>query len=92
MRPLLLRYALARMDSLRTPDLGAELEAVVGKRIVSIERPTAKRLTLAITFEDAECSNCSRGHATGRVRTHEAAIVLQPRLAAEVSRGRVTRT
>lgn len=49
---LQLRYALARMDSLRTPDLTAELEAAVGQRIMSIDRPTGRRATLLIAFED----------------------------------------
>jgi hypothetical protein len=49
---LQLRYALARMDSLRTPDLGAELEAAVGQRIDGIERPTAKRSTIVIALHD----------------------------------------
>lgn len=49
---LQLRYALARMDSLRTPDLNVELEAAVGQRVTGIERPTGKRATLVITLED----------------------------------------
>lgn len=49
---LQLRYGLARMDSLRTPDLTAELEAAVGQRVTAIERPTGKRATLAITLAD----------------------------------------
>lgn len=40
---LQLRYALARMDSLRTPDLGAELEAAVGQRITSVDPPNSRR-------------------------------------------------
>jgi hypothetical protein len=51
---LQLRDALARMDSLRTPDLSSELEAAVGKKIIGIERPTGKRLTLLISFEDGD--------------------------------------
>lgn len=51
---LQLRYALARMDALRTPDLTSELEAAVGKRVASIDRPTGKRATLLITFDDGE--------------------------------------
>ena len=49
---LQLRYALARMDSLRTPDLTAELEAALGKRVSRISRPTGKRITLLIELED----------------------------------------
>lgn len=49
---LQLRYALARMDSLRTPDLGAELEAAIGHRIVGVERPAGKRPTVLLRLDD----------------------------------------
>lgn len=49
---LQLRYALARMDSLRTPDIGAELEAALDRRITGVDRPSARRPTLLLTFDD----------------------------------------
>lgn len=61
---LMLRYALARMDSLRTPDLTAELEAAVGERVTGIERPTGKRVTLVITLEDGNTFEVLPGPGT----------------------------
>ena len=49
---LQLRYALARMDSLRTPDIGAELELAVGQRVVGVERPRGKRMTIVLHLSD----------------------------------------
>lgn len=49
---LQLRYALARMDSLRTPDIGSELETAIGQRVVSIDRPKGKKLTLVLHLSD----------------------------------------
>lgn len=52
---LALRYALAKMDSLRTPDVGAEVEAMIGKQIASVDRPSGKdqHLRLVMTDESA---------------------------------------
>lgn len=47
-----LRYALARMDSLRTPDIGHELDLAVGQRITKVLLPDAKRPTIALQLED----------------------------------------
>jgi hypothetical protein len=49
---LALRYALARMDSLGTPDIGAELEAAIGLRIMQVIRPDAKNPTIRMRLED----------------------------------------
>lgn len=49
---LALRYGLAKMDAIRTPDLGAELEAAVGRRVVKVERPDAKVQTIRLTLDD----------------------------------------
>lgn len=49
---LQLRYALARMDSLRTPDIGYELDAALGKRIVEVRRPDRRRPTVSLVLDD----------------------------------------
>ncbi len=49
-----LRYALARMDSLRIPDIGEELAAAVGSRIKAVHRPDAKRPTVTIELENGQ--------------------------------------
>jgi hypothetical protein len=47
-----LRYALARMDSLRTPDIGAELDLAVGQRVLRVERPQGKRMAIVLHLGD----------------------------------------
>ena len=47
-----LRYALARMDSLRTPDIGHELDLAIGQRITTVLYPNAKRPTVGLVLED----------------------------------------
>lgn len=47
-----LRCALARIDSLRTPDIGHELDLAVGQRVVKVLRPDAKRPTVVLVLED----------------------------------------
>jgi hypothetical protein len=47
-----LRYALARMDSLRTPDIGHELDLALGRRIVDVRRPDRRRDTVSLVLDD----------------------------------------
>ena len=47
-----LRYALARMDSLRTPDIGIELEKAIGQKIIGVDRPQGKRTTIVLHLSD----------------------------------------
>ena len=47
-----LRYALARMDSLRTPDIGVELEKAVGQKVIGVDRPMGKRMTIVLHLSD----------------------------------------
>lgn len=51
---LQLRYALARMDSLRTPDIGEDLEAAVGQRIVDIKLPKRGNQTITLILENGK--------------------------------------
>lgn len=47
-----LRYSLARMDSLRTPDIGHELDLALGQKITAVLRPDSKRATVGLQLED----------------------------------------
>ena len=47
-----LRYALARMDSLRTPDIGHELDLALGQRITEVVRPDSVRPHVSLVLED----------------------------------------
>ena len=47
---LQLRYALARMDSLRTPDVGGDLMAAVGQKIVDIKLPKRGYQTITLVL------------------------------------------
>lgn len=47
-----LRYALARMDSLRTPDIGHELDLALGKRIVEVRPPDRRSPTVSLVLDD----------------------------------------
>ena len=51
---LRLRYALARMDSLRTPDVSGELIAAVGQRIVDIKLPKRGQQTITFILENGK--------------------------------------
>ncbi len=51
---LQLRYALARMDSLRTPDVGGDLLAAVGQRIVDIKLPKRGIQTITLILENGK--------------------------------------
>lgn len=47
-----LRYSLARMDSLRTPDIGHDLDLALGQKITAILRPDSRRATVSLQLED----------------------------------------
>jgi hypothetical protein len=47
-----LRYALARLDSLRAPEVGFRLEAMVGQRIASADFPSKNPLEVHFLLED----------------------------------------
>lgn len=49
---LRLRYALARMDSLRTPDVAGDLMAAVGQRIVDIKLPKRGNQTITLILDN----------------------------------------
>jgi hypothetical protein len=49
-----LRYALIRLDALRTADLGFEVEAVVGKTISKVEVPARTPLEVRIQLDDGQ--------------------------------------
>lgn len=51
---LQLRYALARMDSLRTPDVGSDLMAAVGQRIVDIKLPKRGSQVITLILENGK--------------------------------------
>lgn len=51
---LQLRYALARMDSLRTPDVGDNLVAAVGQRIVDIKLPRRGNQVITLLLENGK--------------------------------------
>lgn len=45
---LRLRYALARMDSLRTPDLDSDLQEAVGQQIIDVKLPRKDQQTIKL--------------------------------------------
>jgi hypothetical protein len=47
-----LRYALARLDSLRAPSIGFDLEAVVGRQIERVEVPRKQPLFVRLHLDD----------------------------------------
>lgn len=47
-----LRYALARLDSLRATNVGFEIEAVLGRRIESVSFPASNRLMVRLGLDD----------------------------------------
>lgn len=51
---LQLRYALARMDSLRTPDIGEDLMAAVGQKVVDIKLPKRGNQTIMLILENGK--------------------------------------
>ena len=51
---LQLRYALARMDSLRTPDLSSDLTGAVGQKIVDIQLPKKGRQTIKLILDNGK--------------------------------------
>jgi hypothetical protein len=51
---LRLRYALARMDSLRTPDLSSDLIEAVGQKIVDIQLPKKGRQTIELILDNGK--------------------------------------
>lgn len=51
---LQLRYALARMDSLRTPDLSSDLTGAVGQKIVDIQLPKKGRQTITLILDNGK--------------------------------------
>jgi len=51
---LRLRYALARMDSLRTQDLSLEIQEAVGQRIIDIKLPRKGQQTVKLLLENGK--------------------------------------
>ena len=51
---LQLRYALARMDSLRTPDLSSDLAGAVGQKIVDIHLPKKGNQTIKLILDNGK--------------------------------------
>lgn len=49
-----LRYALIRLDALRTADLGFEVEAVVGRTIQKVDVPARNPLTVRLQLDDGQ--------------------------------------
>lgn len=47
-----LRYALARLDTLRTPSIGFEIEAVVGRQITAVTVPSGDPLKVRLRLDD----------------------------------------
>lgn len=54
-----LRYALARPDALRTPSVGFEIEAVVGRQITAVTVPRDDPLQVPLCLDDGAESSCS---------------------------------
>lgn len=48
----MLRYALMRLDALRSPDIGFELESIVGRRVVGVSPGQTSPLHVQIELDD----------------------------------------
>lgn len=51
---LRLRYALARMDSLRTPDLNSNLQEAVGQKIIDVKLPRKGQQTIKLMLDNGK--------------------------------------
>ncbi len=51
---LRLRYALARMDSLRTPDLNSDFQEAVGQKIIDVKLPSKGQQTIKLVLDNGK--------------------------------------